>query len=67
MKTTLLKETLLEDNLTGRQACRKTSSQEDDLTGRQPHRKTNSQEDELGTAQPQLVLCLIGPHQMKIR
>ena len=45
-----------EDNLIGRQACRKTSLQEDDLTGRKPHRKTNSQEDELGTAQPQLVL-----------
>ena len=67
-----MKTTLLEDNLTGRQACRKTSSQEDDLTGRQPHRKTNSKEDdltgrpshrkmdsqkdELGTAQPQLVI-----------
>ena len=50
-----MKTSLLEDNLTGRQACRKTSLQEDDLTGRKPHRKTNSREDELGTAQPQLV------------
>ena len=49
-----MKTTLLEDNLTGRQACRKTSSQEDDLTERQPQRKRNSQEDEFGTAQPQL-------------
>ena len=54
-----MKTTLLEENLTGRQACRKTSSQEDDLTGRQPHRKTNSQEDELGTAQPQLVITIL--------
>ena len=50
-----MKTTLLEDNLAGRQPCRKTSSQEDDLTGRQPHRKTVSQENRLIKRQPVMV------------
>ena len=36
-----------EDNLTGRQPHRNTTTQEDDLTETQPYRKTSSREDDL--------------------
>ena len=42
----------MEDNLTGRRPCRKTTLKEDDLRGRWPQRKTTSEEDDLIGRQP---------------